>query len=77
MQDNNVRLVSAFNNELNLEGFNVFQNEADSNATKVYSRKDFYKICLATGKSIMHCADRSFGQEDTGLFFANSHIPYS
>ena len=77
MQDKNLRSVSEFNNQLKLKGFNVFQIEADSNATKIYSRKDFYKICLTTGKSIIHYADRSFEQEGTVLFFGNPHIPYS
>ena len=46
-------------------------------ATRIYSRKDFYKICLTTGKSKIHYADRSFEQEGTILFFGNPHIPYS
>lgn len=71
------RSVSEFNNELKLKGFNVFQIEDDGNATRLYSRKDFYKICLTTGKSIIHYADRSFVTEGTVLFFGNPHIPYS
>lgn len=77
MKDKNVRSVSAFNNDLKLKGFNVFQIESDGNATRIYSRKDFYKICLTTGKSIIHYADRSFETEGTVLFFGNPHIPYS
>jgi len=77
MENKNVRPVSAFNNELKLKGFNVFQIESDSNATRIYSRKDFYKICLTTGKSIIHYANRSFEAEGTILFFGNPHIPYS
>ena len=77
MENKNVRQVSEFNNELKLRGFNVFQIEADGSATKIYSRKDFYKICLTTGKSKIHYADRSFEQEGTILFFGNPHIPYS
>jgi AraC family transcriptional regulator, transcriptional activator of pobA len=71
------RSVSAYNNELKLKGFNVFQIESDGNATRIYSRKDFYKICLTTGKSIIHYADKSFEAEGTVLFFGNPHIPYS
>jgi AraC family transcriptional activator of pobA len=77
MQNKNVRSVSDFNNELKLKGFNVFQIESDGNATRIYSRKDFYKICLTTGKSNIHYADRSFEEEGTILFFGNPHIPYS
>ncbi|GAB3281515.1 response regulator transcription factor [Larkinella harenae] len=72
-----IRSVSEFNTELKLKGFNVFQIDSDSNATRLYSRKDFYKICLTTGKSIIHYADRSFEANDTVLFFGNPHIPYS
>jgi AraC family transcriptional activator of pobA len=74
---NKARQFSDFNSELKLKGFNVFQIESDGNATRIYSRKDFYKICLTTGKSIIHYADRSFEQEGTVLFFGNPHIPYS
>ncbi|MEO8414318.1 MAG: helix-turn-helix domain-containing protein [Ginsengibacter sp.] len=77
MQNKKVRLVSAFNNELKLKGFNVFQIESDGAATRIYSRKDFYKICLTTGMSIIHYADKSFDAEGTVLFFGNPHIPYS
>ena len=71
------RSVSVFNSELKLKGFNVFQIEEDENAVRTYSRKDFYKICLTTGKSIIQYADRSFVAEGTVLFFGNPHIPYS
>ena len=77
MQKKKVRSVSEFNSELKLKGFNVFQIESDGAATRIYSRKDFYKICLTTGKSIIHYADRSFEAEGTVLFFGNPHIPYS
>ncbi len=77
MQANTVRSVSEFNNELKLKGFNVFQIERDGQATRIYSRKDFYKICLTTGRSAIHYADRSFETEGTVLFFGNPHIPYS
>ena len=77
MDESIQRSVSDFNNELKLKGFNVFQIEKDANATKVYSRNDFYKICLTTGKSIIHYSDRSFEADNTILFFGNPHIPYS
>ncbi|WP_247235611.1 AraC family transcriptional regulator [Telluribacter sp. SYSU D00476] len=77
MENKIVRPVSEFNTELKLKGFNVFQIESDGQATRIYSRKDFYKICLTTGKSIIHYADRSFEAEGTILFFGNPHIPYS
>ena len=77
MQNKAARSVSEFNNELKLKGFNAFQIESDGSATRTYSRKDFYKICLTTGKSMIHYADRSFEAEGTVLFFGNPHIPYS
>src|SRR5689334_20082845 len=77
MQNKNLRSVSEFNNELKLKGFNVYEIGGDSNLTRIYSRKDFYKICLTTGKSIIHYADRSFETEGTVLFFGNPYIPYS
>ena len=77
MKSKKERSVSDFNNELKLKGFKVFQIEKDGNATRIYSRKDFYKICLTTGKSVIHYAERSFVQEGTVLFFGNPHIPYS
>jgi AraC-like DNA-binding protein len=77
MQNKITRSVSEFNTDLKLKGFNVFQIESDGSATRTYSRKDFYKICLTTGKSIIHYADKSFEAEGTVLFFGNPHIPYS
>ena len=77
MKEAVVRAVSEFNNELKLKGFKAFRIEEDSNATRVYSRKEFYKICLTTGKSKIHYSDKSFEQEGTILFFGNPHIPYS
>lgn len=71
------RSVSKFNNELKLKGFNVWELDEDCKATRVYSRKDFYKICLSTGNSTIHYADRSFEVNDTVLFFGNPHVPYS
>lgn len=71
------RSVSAFNNELKLKGFNVFQIEEDSNVVREYSRKDFYKICLTTGESLINYSDRSFLMKGTILFFANPNVPYS
>jgi AraC family transcriptional activator of pobA len=71
------RSVSTFNNELKLKGFNVFQIEDDSNGVREYSRKDFYKICLTTGESIINYADRSYDMIGTILFFANPNVPYS
>lgn len=77
MEKKNIIKLSDFNTELKLKGFNVFQIEEDGKATRLYSRKDFFKICLTTGKSIIHYAHRSFETEGTVLFFGNPNIPYS
>jgi AraC family transcriptional activator of pobA len=77
MENKSVRQVSEFNSELKLKGFNVFQIDGDGGSVRLYSRKDFYKICLTTGKSVIHYADKSFEEEGTILFFGNPHIPYS
>jgi len=77
MKEKITRIVSEFNNELKLQGFKAFQIEQDSADTRTYSRKEFYKICLTTGKSKIHYSDKTFEQEGTILFFGNPHIPYS
>jgi AraC family transcriptional regulator, transcriptional activator of pobA len=77
MEKGNERSVSTFNSELKLKGFNAFQIEDDSNGVREYSRKDFYKICLTTGESIINYADRSYVMKGTILFFANPNVPYS
>lgn len=77
MKEKVTRVISEFNSELKLQGFKAFQIENDSNDTRTYSRKDFYKICLTTGKSKIHYSDKTFEQEGTILFFGNPHIPYS
>ena len=77
MKEKVIRVISEFNNELKLQGFKAFQIESDSNETRTYSRKEFYKICLTTGKSKIHYSDKTFEQEGTILFFGNPHITYS
>lgn len=77
MNSSLLRPISDFNTQLKLRGFNAFQIESDGAATRAYSRKDFYKICITTGKSRIHYADRSFDMDGTILFFGNPHIPYS
>ncbi|WP_439473573.1 helix-turn-helix domain-containing protein [Algoriphagus formosus] len=77
MMIKNNRSLSKFNTELKLKGFNAFQIEDDRSATRIYSRKDFFKICLTTGKSIINYSDKSYQEEGTILFFGNPHIPYS
>jgi AraC family transcriptional activator of pobA len=77
MKEKVIRAISKFNNELKLQGFKAFQIEEDTTDTRTYSRKEFYKICLTTGKSRIHYSDKTYEQEGTILFFGNPHIPYS
>jgi len=68
--------TSDFNSELKLKGFKVY--EVDGNAAgHSYSRKDFYKISMTSGKYVFHYADRTFETDETILFFGNPRIPYS
>ncbi|HEY9261446.1 helix-turn-helix domain-containing protein [Chitinophaga sp.] len=63
--------------DLKLKGFKVYEVKSGVNAVPSYSRRDFYKICINTGKNLIHYADRGIETEGTILFFGNPHIPYS
>src|SRR6188768_2672939 len=73
----NKQTAPNYNSELKLKGFKVYETSIKDNVGHVYSRKDFYKINISTGKYIFHYADKSFETDKTFLFFANPHIPYS
>ena len=66
-----------YNSELKLKGFKVYETSINDKVGHIYSRKDFYKINISTGKYIFHYADKSFETDKTFLFFANPHVPYS
>jgi AraC family transcriptional activator of pobA len=69
--------TSAFNAELKLKGFKVYEIDQEANRGHTYSRKDFYKVNLTTGGFVFHYADKSLETDDTFLFFGNPNIPYS
>ena len=69
--------ISDFNTELKLKGFKVYEIDNEANSGHTYSRKDFYKINLTTGKFIFHYSDKSLETDNTFLFFGNPNIPYS
>jgi AraC-like DNA-binding protein len=69
--------TSNFNTELKLKGFAVYEIDSEGPSGHIYSRKDFYKVNLTTGKFIFHYADKSVETDETFLLFANPHIPYS
>ncbi len=68
--------TSEFNSEIKLKGFKAYAVDGNA-AGHNYSRKDFYKISLTSGKYLFHYADRSFETDETILFFGNPRIPYS
>jgi AraC-like DNA-binding protein len=60
--------------------FNVFKlDEYTGPCAKAipYSRKDFYKISLISGRNKVHYADKTVEIEKNALLFANPNIPYS
>jgi AraC family transcriptional activator of pobA len=63
--------------DLKLKGFKVYEIETAVSPVPKYNRRDYYKICLLIGHTIIHYADRSVELDGTSLFFANPSIPYS
>jgi AraC family transcriptional regulator, transcriptional activator of pobA len=63
--------TSDFDTELKLKGFKAYEIDSKTGKGHLYSRKDFYKISMNTGKYLFHYADRSFETDDTILFFGN------
>lgn len=73
-----MRAISEYNTELKSRGFNVFKTVGDSKkSTRVYNRKEFYKLCITTGRRNIHYADKTYALDGTILFFGNPHIPYA
>ncbi len=66
-----------FSSDLKMKGFKVYPINGDFSKVPVYSRRDFYKICINTSKSIIQYADRGIETDGTILFFGNPIIPYS
>lgn len=60
--------------------FNVFKIETineDNPETIAYGHKDYFKICVVSGRSNIHYADKSFEIKEHGLLFAHPLIPYN
>jgi len=66
-----------FNSCLALQGFNAYKIEPNYGVSQHYSRKDFYKICLATGKSIIRTAQGVISLQGTVLFLGHPGVHYS
>jgi AraC-like DNA-binding protein len=78
MDDNVVAQISEYSlGDLQLRGFKAYKVETTIDPIPIYGRRDFYKICLIKGRSLLNYADRSIDIDDTFLFFGNPHIPYS
>ncbi|MCW9706390.1 helix-turn-helix domain-containing protein [Fodinibius salsisoli] len=62
---------------IHLKGFKVYEVGSDIDGLPFYGRKDFYKICLHNGNSIIRYADKEIEINATTLFFGTPHTPYS
>jgi AraC family transcriptional activator of pobA len=61
-----------------MEKFNVQPYVSSGHLdTTPYNRRDYYKIWLLIGKSILHYADRSIAINQPALIFTNPLVPYS
>jgi AraC family transcriptional regulator, transcriptional activator of pobA len=63
--------------DLQMKGFKAYEVETKVHPIPIYGRRDFYKVCLISGHTLLNYADRSIDIEGTFLFFGNPHIPYS
>ncbi|MNQ26920.1 DNA-binding transcriptional regulator AraC [compost metagenome] len=63
--------------DLQMRGFKAYEVETKIHPIPHYGRRDFYKVCLISGHTILNYADRSIDIDGTFLFFGNPHIPYS
>jgi AraC-like DNA-binding protein len=60
-----------------LQGFKVQEISRAVYPPLSYQRRDFYKIFFATGDVTIGYGDQTIDINDTFLFFANPHAPYS
>jgi len=64
----------------NQNHFNIFEinkeQQLKDNATVSFGRKNYFKMCLISGNSNIHYADKSFEIMEHGLLFAHPLIPY-
>jgi AraC-like DNA-binding protein len=61
------------------EQYQVRVQKVDPSATKTlpYSRRDYYKIWVTTGRSSLHYATRTIEVTQPALIFSNPLVPYS
>ncbi|TDE00835.1 helix-turn-helix domain-containing protein [Flavobacterium sandaracinum] len=63
--------------DIQMKGFKAYEVETRVHPIPIYGRRDFYKVCLSTGHTILNYGDRTIEIDGTFLFFGNPHIPYS
>jgi AraC family transcriptional regulator, transcriptional activator of pobA len=63
--------------DLQMKGFKAYEVETSVHPMPIYGRRDFYKVCLISGHTLLNYAERSIDIDGTFLFFGNPHIPYS
>jgi AraC-like DNA-binding protein len=57
---------------------NVLRYSASENKTILpYSRRDYYKIWIANGESVLHYANKTIHINQPALIFSNPLVPYS
>jgi AraC family transcriptional regulator, transcriptional activator of pobA len=71
--------LSAATIDTNAGHFNIFRigDPAIQDVVVPFGRKDYFKICIITGNSRVHYADKTFVVREHGLLFANPQIPYN
>lgn len=73
--------LKTFDLSKNQDHFNIIkiekQKQMEDNADVSFGRKNFFKICLVSGWSKIHYADKSFEIKENALLFANPNIPYN
>src|ERR1700749_2254790 len=78
MEEQVITSISGHNiADLKLKGFKVYPFSCNITTRPNYRRRDFYKICMIKGKSLIHYADMSILMDGTYLFFSNPRVPYS
>lgn len=77
MKINECSVAGFHASDIKLRGFKAHEITGPSQSPLFYGRRDFYKIVLATGDMSICYGDQTININDTFLFFANPHIPYS
>jgi AraC family transcriptional regulator, transcriptional activator of pobA len=77
MNDKVAQLAEYPVGDLQMKGFKAYEVETKVHPIPIYGRRDFYKVCLISGHTLLNYADRSIDINGTFLFCGNPYIPYS